>query len=151
MSPHAPQKNGAPMGLDIDQYCRYRRCKHHSTNDNKNLKRDIETLIHKGFLKHFITKRGINQTHNCKDRRASPVKRQDALRAKKATLNVIGAGFAFGRETISAREMHASQISEITIAVKYSRTENGVDIFFSESKMEHVTCPHGDALVIIIE
>lgn len=53
----APQKNGAPMGFDLDQYCWYHRCKGHITDDCKILKRDIVILIQKGFLKNFVVRR----------------------------------------------------------------------------------------------
>lgn len=52
-----PQKNEAPMGSDVNQYCFYHRCKVHSTCDCNILKKDIENLIKNGFLKSFVARR----------------------------------------------------------------------------------------------
>lgn len=98
-SPLSPRKNRAHMGSDQDQYCRYHRCKGHSTDDCRILKRDIETLIQKGILKNFVAKRGRIPNPSCKERRASPraqERSQEDPRAKRGTLNVISRDFASG-------------------------------------------------------
>lgn len=56
-TPPAPRKRDAPMGNDLNKYCRYDRCKGHNTDDCKILKNDIENLIEKGFLKNFVVRR----------------------------------------------------------------------------------------------
>lgn len=70
---------------------------------------------------------------------------------KKGAINVINDEFTSGRETSSAREVHATQISGTTVVGKHPREEGEMVISFSEIEMEHVTCLHDDALVITIE
>lgn len=70
---------------------------------------------------------------------------------KKGAINVINDEFTSGRETSSAREVHATQISGTTVVGKHPREEGEMVISFLEIEMEHVTCLHDDALVITIE
>lgn len=43
--PPMPQKNGAPMGTNVDQYCRYHQNKCHHTNICNTLNMDIKVFI----------------------------------------------------------------------------------------------------------
>lgn len=54
--------NDTPMGTDMNQYHRYHRCKGHSTNDCKIIKRDIKNLIQKGLLKSFVARRELSKS-----------------------------------------------------------------------------------------
>lgn len=68
------------------------------------------------------------------------------------TLNAISGGFASRGKTNDTREFYVSQILGTTLVGKRPREEGEVVIFlFSEVEMEHVVCPHEDALVITAE
>lgn len=69
-------------------------------------------------------------------------------RVKKGILNIISGGLALGGETSNAREVYACQFSEFVVVGKRPREEGKVVISLSELEMEHVTCPHDDALVM---
>lgn len=64
---------------------------------------------------------------------------------------MIKGGFASIGETNNAREVYASQASGITMVGKRKRPEDEMIVSFSKCKMEHVTCPRDDALVITME
>lgn len=48
--PLAPQKDGGPMGLDVNFHCNYHRDVGHHINDYFMLSRHIEAVIQKGFF-----------------------------------------------------------------------------------------------------
>lgn len=136
------------MGSDLDQYCLYHRCKGHNTDEFKILKRDIEDLIQKRVLKNFVARKERSGSPRRGDRNASPGRGVRRVREMKGTLTVISGGFISRGETSDAREMYVSQISGIAHAGKRPRKEGEVVISFLETQMEHVACPHENALVI---
>lgn len=146
-TPPTPRKNSEHMGSDLNQYCRYNRCK----SDCKILKKDIGSLIQIGFLKEFVVRKEWSRTPHRGDKNASPKRRQEGMRAKNRTHKAIGEGFPFRRETSDAREVYASYISGIAMVEKRPKEEGKVVISFSKADMEHVTCPQENALVIIAE
>lgn len=83
MSPPALRKNGAPMGTDLDQYCwDPNPCKGNSMDERKNLKRFIEELMLKEFLKNIVANKRVCSICHM-DRYALLEKGQDAPRAKR--------------------------------------------------------------------
>lgn len=138
------------MVNDLNQYYRYHRCKGHSTDDCKILKRDIENLIQKGFLKNFVACHDRSKSPH-RDKNAPPRRGQEQTRANKGTLNVISGGFAVGGETSGAREVYALQISGNALTGKRPTEQREVIISFSKCEMKHVTCPQEDTFVIAAE
>lgn len=81
----------------------------------------------------------------------SPKRGHEGTRAKKGILNVIRGGLASEGETSDAQDVYTYQILGTAQAGKRPREDGEVVISFLKDEMEHVTCPHEDAIVIIAD
>lgn len=82
VTPPAPRKNSALMGMELDKYCQYHYCNGHNTDGDKILKRDIENMIQKGFLKDFVAWREESRSLRQTDRNVSPKRGPKLTRAE---------------------------------------------------------------------
>ena len=118
------------------------------------LKREIEYLIRRGYLRRFISPE--NRPHNQAQNQALPQQlppRQTTTQHQQplGEIQVISGGFAGGGESISTRKAHlrnirSTEIAKIQTVSKLSRLDTSIT--FSDSDLEGCQLPHDDPLVV---
>ena len=149
-----------PTARDNTKYCEFHRDYGHHTDDCIQLKREIEHLIRRGYLRRFISPE--SQPHNQPQNQAQnqalaqqppPPPRQTITQHQQplGEIHVISGGFAGGGESSSARKAHlcsirSAKIGEIQVVSKFPRLD--MSITFSDSVLEECQHPHDDPLVV---
>ena len=143
-----------PTIRDNTRYCEFHRDYGHRTDDCIQLKREIEYLIRRGYLRRFIASE--NQSHNQAQNQApaqQPPPQQTTTQHQQplGEIHVISGGFAGGGESSSARKAHlrsirSAEIGEIQAVYKLPRLD--MSITFSDSDLEGCQHPHDDPLVV---
>ena len=136
-----------PAKRDLTKYCEFHRDHGHRTDDCIQLRKEIEYLIRREHLRHFVASEGREQA-------PPPSPCQPALTQHQqpfGEIQVISGGFAGGGECSSARKAHLRSIKsgealEIQALSKLSRLDTAIT--FSDSDMEGCQHPHDDSLVI---
>ena len=145
---------------DNTKYCEFHRDYGHRTDNCIQLKREIEYLIQRGYLRHFISPG--NQAQNQAQSKAQnqnqaptqqPPPRQTTTQHQQplGEIHVTSGGFAGGGESSSARKAHlrsirSVEIEEIQAVSKLPRLDT--TITFSDSDLEGCQHPHDDPLVV---
>ncbi|XP_058211619.1 uncharacterized protein LOC131323795 [Rhododendron vialii] len=125
-----------------DKYCRFHRDHGHNTDDCIDLKQQIEELIQRGRLQHFVTKK--YQKISMRDDTSKEGK--DAMAPRSGPIGeikVIHGGLAGGGESSNARKAHLRKL----------RTEEYLEVNTVSRPKEDIKgtqVPHDDALVITI-
>ena len=150
------QMKSDPATRDNTKYCEFHRDYGHRTDNCIRLKREIEYLIQRGYLRRFISpgNQAQNQAQNQNHTLAQqPPPRQTTTQHQQplAEIHVISGGFAGGGESSSARKAHlrsirSAEMGEIQAVSKLSRLDT--TITFSESDLEGCQHPHDDPLVV---
>ena len=148
--------NSDPATRDNTRYCEFHRDYGHRTDDCIQLKREIEYLIRRGYLRRFIApeNRSQNQAQNqAPAQQPPPPPRQTTTHHQHplGEIHVISGGFAGGGESNSARKAHmrsirSAEIGEIQAVSKLPRLDTSIT--FSDSDMEGCQHPHDDPLVV---
>ena len=143
-----------PTTRDNTRYCEFHRDYGHRTDDCIQLKREIEYLIRRGYLRSFIAPE--NQSQNQAQNQAptkQPPPRQTTTQHQQplGEIHVISGGFAGGGESSSARKAHlrsirSAEIGEIQAVSKLPRLDTSIT--FSDSDLEGCQHPHDDPLVV---
>ena len=143
-----------PTTRDNSKYCEFHRDYEHRTDDCIQLKREIEYLIRRGYLRRFISPE--NQSQNQAQNQAPPQQpppRQTTAQHQQplGEIQVISGGFAEGGESSSARKAHlrsirSTEIEEIQAVSKLPRLDTSIT--FSDSDLEGCQHPHDDPLVV---
>ena len=136
-----------PSTRDDTKYCEFYRGHGQRTDDCIQLRKEIEYLIRRGHLRHYVAHEGQDQAQLPPPRQPTPPQHQLPL----GEIHVISEGFAEGRESSSARKAHLRSIrSEGTLEVQAISKIPRLDttITFSDSDMEGCQHPHDDPLVI---
>ena len=145
-----------PTTRDNTRYCEIHRDYGHRTDDCIQLKREIEYLIRRGYLRSFISPE--NQPHNQAQNQAPaqqppPPPRQTTTQHQQplGEIHVISGGFAGGGESSSARKAHlrsirSAEIWEIQAVSKLPRLDTSITFF--DSDLEGCQHPHDDPLVV---
>lgn len=104
-TPPALMKDEGPMGRDLNIHYTCHRTVGQHTEDCFMLRRDIEALIQKGFLKKLLAKRKRSKSSSGRNPLHHPplVPLRDPPHSKRRNINVISGGFASGGETCDAR------------------------------------------------
>ena len=143
-----------PATRDNTRYCEFHRDYGHRTDDCIQLKREIEYLIRRGYLRHFIAPE--NQSQNQAQSQAPaqqppPPPQQTTTQHQQplGEIHVISGGFA-GWESSSAQKAHlrsirSAEIGEIQV-FKLPRLDTSIT--FSDSNLEGCQYPHDDPLVV---
>ena len=149
-----------PTTRDNTKYCEFHRDYGHRTDNCIQLKREIEYLIQRGYLRRFISP-GNQAQHQAQSQAQNqnqaptqpPPPRQTTTQHQQplAEIHVILGGFAGGEESSSARKAHlrnirSAEIGEIQGVSKLPRLDN--TITFSDSDLEGCQHPHDDPLVV---
>ena len=144
-----------PTTRDNTKYCEFHRDYGHHTDDYIQLKREIEYLIRRGYLRRFISPESQpqNQAQNQALAQQPPQPRQTTTQHQQplGEIHVISGGFARGGESSSARKAHlrsirSAEIGEIQAVSKLPRLDTSIT--FSDSDLEGCQHPHDDPLVV---
>ena len=94
-----------PTKRDNTRYCEFHRDHGHRTDDCIHLRKEIEYLIRRGYLRRFVASEG--QSHALPPPpQQTTTQHQQPLRE----IHVISGGFAGGGESSSARKAHLRSI-----------------------------------------
>ena len=117
----------------------------HRTDDCIQLRKEIEYLIRRGYLRRFIAFEGQDQGQQPQPPRQTTTQHQQPL----GEIHVILGGFAGGGESSSARKAHLCSIrsrEEVQAVSKLPRFDTAIT--FLDSDLEGCQHPHDDLLVI---
>ena len=136
-----------PTKRDNTRYCEFHRDHGHRTKDCIQLRKEIEYLIRRGYLRSFITSEGQGQAQQPPPPRQTTTQHQQPL----GEIHVISGGFAGGGESSSARKAHlrsirSGEVMEVQAVSKLPRLDTAIT--FSDSNLEGCQYPHDDLLVI---
>ena len=95
-----------PSKRDNTRYCEFHRDHGHRTDDCIQLRKEIEYLIRRGYLRRYIASEGQDQAQPPPPRQPTPTQHQQPL----GEIHVISGGFAEGGESSSARKAHLCSI-----------------------------------------
>ena len=158
------QMKSDPATRDNTKYCEFHRGYGHRMDNCIQLKREIEYLIQRGYLRRFISPRNQaqNQAQNKAQNQAQsqnqapaqqPPSRKTTTQHQKPLreIYVISGGFAGGGESSSARKAHlrsirSAEMGEIQAKSKLPRLDTTITFF--DSDLEGCQHPHDDPLVI---
>ena len=144
------QMKSDPATRDNTKYCEFHRDYGHRTDNCIQLRREIEYLIQRGYLRRFISPGNQKQNQAPTQQpppRQAPTQHQQSL----GEIHVISGGFAGGGESSSSRKAHlrsirSADMGEIQAISKLPRIDT--TITFSDSYLEGCQHPHDDPLVI---
>ena len=150
------QMKSDPATRDNTKYCEFHRDYGHHTDNCIQLRREIEYLIQRGYLRRFISpgNQAQNQTQNHNQAPTKqPPPRQTTTQHQQplGEIHVISGGFAGGGESSSARKAHlrsirSADMGEIQAVSKLPRLDN--TITFSDLDLDRCQHPHDDPLVV---
>ena len=148
------QMKSDPTTRDNTKYYEFHRDYRHRTDDCIQLKREIEYLIRRGYLRRFISSE--NQPRNQAQSQAPP--QQPPPRYTTAQhqqplgeIQVISGGFAGRGESSSARKANLRSIRSIEIAEVQAMSKLprlDTSIMFSDSDLKGCQHPYDDPLVV---
>ena len=145
-----------PATRDNTKYCEFHRDYGHRTDNCIQLRREIEYLIQRRYLRRFISPGNQAQSQTQNQNQAptqQPPPRQTTTQHQQplGEIHVISGGFAGGGESSSARKAHlrsirSTDMGKIQAVSKVPRVDT--TITFSDSDLEGCQHPHDDPLVI---
>ena len=145
-----------PATRDNTRYCEFHRDYGHRTDDCIQLKKEIEYLIRRGYLRRFIAPENQpqNQAQNqAPTQQPPPPPRQTTTQHQQplGEIHVISGGFTGGGESSSARKAYlrsikSAEVVEVQAVSKLPRLDTSIT--FSDSVLEGCQHPHDDPLVI---
>ena len=150
------QMKSDPATRDNTRYCEFHRDYEHCTNDCIQLRKEIEYLIRRGYLRRFIAPE--NQPQNqAKDQAQAqqppppPWQTTNQHQQPLGEIHVVSGGFVGGGESSSARKAHlhnirSGEVVEVQAVSKLPRLDTSITFF--DSDMEGCQHPHDDPLVI---
>ena len=143
------QMKSDPTTRDNTRYCDFHRDYGYLTDDYIQLKREIEYLIWRGYLRRFISPENQpqNQAQNqAPDQQPPPPPRQTTTQHQQplGEIHVISGGFAGGGESSSAQKAHlrsirSAEIGEIQAVSKLPRLNTSIT--FSDSDWRDANTP----------
>ena len=138
------------------RYCEFHRDYGHRTDDCIQLRKEIEYLIRRGYLRRFIALEGQaqNQAQNqAQAQQPPPPPWQTTTQHQQplGEIHVISGGFVGGGESGSARKAHlrsirSGEVMEVQVVSKLPRLDTSIT--FSDYDLEGCQHPHDDPLVI---
>ena len=150
------QMKSDPATRDNTKYCEFHRDYGHRTDNCIQLRREIEYLIQRGYLRRFISP-GNQAQSQAQNQNRTPIQQPPPRKTTTqhqqplGEIHVISGGFARGGESSSARKAHlrsirSADMGEIQAVSKMPRIDT--TIIFSDSDLEGCQHPHDDQLVI---
>ena len=135
-----------PTKRDNTRYCEFHRYHGHRTDGFIQLRKEIEYLIRRGYLRRFVASEGQSQAQPPPPRQTTTQHQQPL-----GEIHVILGGFVGGGESSSSRKAHLRSIRsggvmEVQAMSKLPRLNTAIT--FSDSDLEGCQHPHDDPLVI---
>ena len=136
-----------PAKRDNTKYCEFHRDHGHRTNDCIQLRKEIEYLIRREYLRRFIAPEGQDQAQQPQPPLQTTTQYQQPL----GEIHVNSRGFVGGGESSSARKAHLrsirlGEVMEVQAVSKLPRLD--IAITLSDLDLEGCQHPHDDPLVI---
>ena len=136
-----------PTKRDNTRYYEFYWDHEHRTDDCIQLRKEIEYLIRRGYLRCYIASEGQDQAQPPPPRQPTLAQHQQPL----GEIHVILGGFAGGGESSSTRKAHlcsirSGEVSEVQAVSKLPRLDTAITL--SASDLEGCQHPHDDPLVI---
>ena len=136
-----------PTKRDNTRYCDFHRDHGHRTDDCIQLRKEIEYLIRRGYLRRYIASEGQDQAQPPPPRQPTPSQHQRPL----GEIHVISGGFAGGGKSSSSRKAHLhsirlGEVLEVQVVSKLPQLDTAIT--FSDLDLEGCLHPHDDPLVI---
>ena len=100
------QMRSDPTKRDNTKYCEFHRDHGHRTGDCIQLRKEIEYLIRRGYLRHFVASEGQDQAQQPPPPRHTTTQHQQPL----GEIHVISGGFTGCWESSSTRKAHLRSI-----------------------------------------
>ncbi|XP_043714686.1 uncharacterized protein LOC122663043 [Telopea speciosissima] len=143
-----------------NKYCCFHQDHSHHTEECRQLKDEIEALIHRGRRSRFVKKEGNDRrpdyrARETEGRQRSPPRadKEELHRGKPYIENVplmeittIFGGCGMGGETSNSQKQHSRNVLQAEVIIKKRRTDH--PITFSDEDLADIQSPHDDALVI---
>ena len=132
-----------PTMRDNTRYCEFHRDYGHLMDDCIQLKKEIEYLIRRGYLRRFIAPENQlqNQAQNQAPPQQPPPPQQTTTQHQQplGEIHVISGGFAGGGESNSTRKAHlrsirSAEVDEVQAVSKLPRLDTSIT--FSDSYLE---------------
>ena len=141
-----------PAKRDNTRYYEFHKDYRHRTDDCIQLRKEIEYLIRRGYLRRFIAPEGQAQ-NQAQAQQPPPLPRQAITQHQQplGEIHVISGGFTGGEESSSARKAHllsirSGEVMEVQAVSKLPRLDTAITFF--DSNLEGCQHPHEDPLVI---
>ena len=145
-----------PATKDNTKYCEFHKDYGHRTDNCIQLRREIEYLIQRGYLRCFISP-GNQAQSQAQNQNQAPTQQPPPQQATTqhqqplGEIHVISGGFSRGGESSSARKAHlrsirSTNMGEVQAVSKFPRIDT--TITFSDSDLEGCQHPHDDPLVV---
>ena len=143
----------SPATRDNTKYCEFHRDYGHRTDNCIQLRKEIEYLIQRGYLRRFVSPGSQTQGPTQNQNQASaqhPPPRQTTTPHQQplGEIHVISRGFAGGGESSSFRKAHLRSIRTVDVQSVSKMPRVDTTITFSDSDLEGCQHPHDDPLVI---
>ena len=141
-----------PATRDNTRYCEFHRGYGHRTDDCIQLKKEIEYLIRRGYLRCFIAPENHPQNQALAQQLPPPPQQTTTQHQQPlGEIHVILGGFAEGGESSSTRKAHlrsirSAEVVEVQAVSKLPRLNTSITFF--DSYLEECQHPHDDPLVI---
>ena len=112
---------------DNTSYCEFHRVHEHRTDDCIQLRKEIEYLIRRGYLRRFVASKGQSQAQPPPPPQQTTTQQQQPL----GEIHVISGGFAGGGESSSARKAHlrsirSGEVMEVQAVSKLPRLNTAI-------------------------
>ena len=116
-----------PAKRDNTKYCEFHRDHGHRIDDCIQLRKEIEYLIRRGYLRRFIALEGQDQAQQPQPPRQTTTQHQQPL----GEIHVISGGFAGGGESSSTRKAHlrsirSGEVMEVQVVSKLPRLDTAI-------------------------
>ena len=123
---------------DNTRYCEFHRNYGHLTDDCIQLRKEIEYLILRGYLRRFIAPEGQAQ-NQAQAQQPPPLPRQATTQHQQplGEIHVISKGFVGGGESSSSRKAHlhsirSGEVMEVQAVSKLPRLDTAITFFDSD-------------------
>ena len=141
------QMRSDPTKRDNTKYCEFHRDHEHRTGDCIQLRKEIEYLIRRGYLRRFVASEGQDQAQQPPPPRHTTTQHQQPL----GEIHVISGGFAGCGESSSTMKAHlrsirSGEVTKVQAVSKLPRLDTAIT--FSDLDLEGCQHPHDDPLVI---
>ncbi|XP_021836028.2 uncharacterized protein [Spinacia oleracea] len=136
-----------PESRDPKLYCHFHSDIGHDTKECKSLKKALDGLASKGFLKSYISKNTVGSGKPFYKKNKSPPSEEDGNRTDPEFVAVISGGLAAGGPTMRGQKDYAKRLGQVMLSGK-ATTDPFPKVEIGEADRGKIATPHDDPLVI---